>query len=75
MQRDLAALEEQVASISSTASQLVEHFPHTFDHISAKNDAVVEAWNSLLEEAATRKDRLSQTENLQTYLKDYREIR
>ncbi|XP_022090941.1 spectrin beta chain, non-erythrocytic 5-like isoform X2 [Acanthaster planci] len=74
LERDLAALEEQVASVSTAAAQLVERFPHAFDRISHKNDTVVEAWNLLLEEAATRRDRLAQAEQLQTYLNDYREM-
>ncbi len=71
----MAALEEQVESISNAAAELVEQFPDAFEHISANNDTVVGAWNALLEKAATRKDRLVQAEQLQTYFNDYREFR
>ncbi|XP_071480964.1 spectrin beta chain-like [Diadema antillarum] len=73
-ERDLAAVEEKVNSMSTMAAELVERYPDAYQHISDENDSMVTAWNVLLEQAAVRKDRLSQAEQLQLYFDEFREL-
>ena len=73
-QQDLAAINDQVESITKEAERLVSQFPDAQDHISVKHEEMVDAWNKLLEKSATRKDKLRQAEHLQNYFDDYREL-
>ncbi|XP_078000869.1 spectrin beta chain, non-erythrocytic 5-like isoform X3 [Glandiceps talaboti] len=74
IERDLAALGDQVESLCNNAEQLTEVYPESSDRILGKREEVVQCWNLLLEKADQRKDKLSQSEQLQSYFDNYREL-
>ncbi|XP_053397817.1 spectrin alpha chain, non-erythrocytic 1-like isoform X2 [Mercenaria mercenaria] len=74
LERDLAAISEQVESITKEAERLISQFPDAQEHIAAKHEEMVQAWNILVEKAAMRKEKLNQAEQLQLYFNDYREL-
>jgi spectrin beta len=53
---------------------LISQFPDAQEHIAAKHEEMVQAWNILVEKAAMRKEKLNQAEQLQMYFNDYREL-
>lgn len=73
-QRDLAAISEQVETITKEAERLIGLFPDAQEHIAAKHEEMVQAWNGLVEKATHRKEKLHQAEQLQMYFNDYREL-
>ena len=74
MQQDLAAISEQVETVTKDAERLLEQFPDAQEHIHSKHEEMVHVWNQLLEEAGQRKDKLQSALNLQKYFNDYREL-
>ena len=73
-QRDLAAISEQVESITKEAERLIAQFPDAQEHIASKHEEMVQSWNILVEKATQRKNKLNQAEQLQLYFNDYREL-
>ncbi|CAG2161762.1 unnamed protein product, partial [Oppiella nova] len=73
-ERDLAAVREQVEALLEEAKRLASLFPDASEHIFAKNDEVRESWNELLQRSAQRRHHLLETETLQTYFDEYREL-
>ncbi|CAG2101158.1 unnamed protein product [Medioppia subpectinata] len=73
-ERDLAAVREQVEALLEEAKRLASLFPDASEHIFAKNDEVRESWNELLKRSAQRRHHLLETETLQTYFDEYREL-
>ncbi|XP_012530663.2 spectrin alpha chain isoform X3 [Monomorium pharaonis] len=71
---DLAAVKEQVESLMEEASRLIELFPDARIHINVKHQEAEAAWAELLEQAAQRRNKLAQAEQLQAYLGEYREL-
>ena len=74
LQQDLAAINEQVDAITKEAERLMGLFPDAQEHIAAKHEELVQAWNSLLEKSSSRRNKLEQAEQLQMYFNDYREL-
>ncbi len=74
LQQDLAAISEQVETVTKDAQRLLEQFPDAQEHIHSKHEEMVQTWNLLLEKAAQRKDKLQSALNLQMYFNDYREL-
>ena len=74
LQQDLAAISQQVETITGEAERLLVQFPDAQEHIHGKHEEMVEAWNLLLEKAQSRKDRLNMAETLQKYFNDYRNL-
>ncbi|PVD25646.1 hypothetical protein C0Q70_13305 [Pomacea canaliculata] len=74
LERDLAAISKQVESITQEAERLIVHFPDAQQHIAAKHEEMVKAWNGLVEKSTIRKEKLVQAEQLQMYFNDYREL-
>ncbi|KAL4238363.1 Spectrin beta chain [Mactra antiquata] len=74
LERDLAAISEQVESITKEAERLISQFPDAQEHIAAKHEEMVQSWNILVEKASMRKEKLNQAEQLQLYFNDYREL-
>ncbi|XP_070576983.1 spectrin beta chain, non-erythrocytic 5-like isoform X4 [Ptychodera flava] len=74
IERDLAALGEQVEATCNNAEHLVQLYPESSDRIMVKREEVVQSWNTLLEKADQRKDKLCQSEQLQSYFDNYREL-
>jgi len=71
-ERDLQAISEQVESITATAQALLQSFPDAQEHIASKHEEMVTCWNTLLDKAKLRKERLHQAESVQLYFDDYR---
>ncbi|XP_076180871.1 spectrin beta chain, non-erythrocytic 5 kst isoform X3 [Ptiloglossa arizonensis] len=71
---DLGAVKEQVELLMDEASRLIELFPDARIHIDVKHQEAEAAWNELLEKAAQRRSKLSQAEQLQSYLGEYRDL-
>ncbi|KAL8620004.1 hypothetical protein ACOMHN_015286 [Nucella lapillus] len=74
MERDLAAISEQVETITKEAERLIGLYPDAQEHIAAKHEEMVQAWNGLVEKATHRKEKLTQAQSLQMYFNDYREL-
>lgn len=74
IQRDLAAISEQVETITKEAENLLAHYPDAQEHVAAKHEEMVQAWNSLVEKSTLRKEKLQQAQQLQMYFNDYREL-
>lgn len=70
----MAAISEQVESITKEAERLIGQFPDAQEHIASKHEEMVQAWNILVEKATLRKDKLHQAEQLQLYFNEYREL-
>ena len=73
-EQDLAAISSKVENITAEAEKLLLQFPDAQEHIASKHEEMVRAWNTLLEKAQTRKDKLQVAESLQMYFNDYREL-
>ncbi|KAK7105089.1 spectrin beta chain, non-erythrocytic 5-like isoform X3 [Littorina saxatilis] len=74
LERDLAAISEQVETITKEAERLIGSFPDAQEHIALKHEEMVHSWNTLVEKATHRKEKLNQAEQLQMYFNDYREL-
>ncbi|XP_041352702.1 spectrin beta chain, non-erythrocytic 5-like isoform X2 [Gigantopelta aegis] len=74
LERDLAAISEQVETITKEAERLIGLFPDAQEHIAAKHEEMVQSWNNLVEKSTKRKEKLQQAEQLQMYFNDYREL-
>ena len=70
----MAAISDQVESITKEAERLIGTFPDAQEHIAAKHEEMVGAWNTLVEKAGHRKEKLTQAEQLQMYFNDFREL-
>nr|XP_022333961.1 spectrin alpha chain, non-erythrocytic 1-like isoform X4 [Crassostrea virginica] len=73
-ERDLAAISEQVESITKEAERLIGQYPDAQEHIAVKHEEMVQSWNILVEKASQRKEKLQQADQLQLYFNDYREL-
>ena len=74
-QRDLAALEKKVETLSQEASRLAGSYPDSASHVMWKEREVGRAWQRLLARSQARKNKLVQAEQLQRYLNDFRDLR
>ena len=70
----MAAISDQVEIITKEAERLIATFPDAQEHIAAKHEEMVGAWNTLVERGGHRKEKLTQAEQLQMYFNDYREL-
>ncbi|KAL1131759.1 hypothetical protein AAG570_011372 [Ranatra chinensis] len=73
-QADLAAVKEQVESVTEVGGRLAGLFPDAREHIEAKHEEVLDAWALLLEKAEERKNNLQQAEQSQAYFDEHREL-
>ena len=73
-QRDLKALGEKVSSLSQDADMLMDKLPQNRKHFSEQKQMIIEAWKKLQQRASSKKSVLSQSEGLQTFLNDYRDL-
>jgi len=71
---DLAAVKEQVESVTEEAGRLASLFPDAREHIAVKHEDTQDAWGDLLEKSAQRRDKLQQAEQLQAYFDEYRDL-
>merc|ERR1719341_2965704 len=73
-QRDLAAIQQQVAAVEKEASILCELFPDAAAHIEAKREDTGMAVVNLLQMSAARDEKLKQNQQIQRYFDDYSEV-
>ncbi|XP_068689103.1 spectrin beta chain-like isoform X1 [Montipora foliosa] len=73
-QLDLKALGEKVESIAHEAEDLASRFPEGQEQLTEQRDEVVSTWRRLQEKASSKKSNLTQSEELQKYLNDFRDL-
>ncbi|VDM96402.1 unnamed protein product [Thelazia callipaeda] len=73
-ERDLAALDAKMNSLSAEAERLVQVHPDRADAIYAKMNEAKEQWAALRKKAQARKDGLDRSYNLHRFLADYRDL-
>lgn len=73
-QLDLKALGEKVESIAHEAEDLASRFPEGQGHLAEQRDDVVSSWRRLQEKASSKKSNLTQSEELQKFLNDFRDL-
>lgn len=64
----------QVNSLGETAERLIQSHPEAVDDIQEKCTELNTAWSSLVGRADQRKDKLSNSHDLQRFLSDFRYI-
>ena len=74
LQRDLAAIKEQVESVEKEADVLCELFPDAAAHIQSKREYLTESMRNLITLSQEREDKLQQNQQIQRYFDDYREL-
>uniref|UniRef100_UPI00358EF662 spectrin alpha chain, non-erythrocytic 1 isoform X2 n=1 Tax=Myxine glutinosa TaxID=7769 RepID=UPI00358EF662 len=72
--RDLAALGDKVGSLEETADRLMQSHPEATEDVQEKRAELTEAWSSLVQRANERKNRLSDSHDLQRFLTDFRDL-
>ncbi|XP_014672524.1 PREDICTED: spectrin alpha chain-like [Priapulus caudatus] len=73
-EQDLHAVGEQVDSVKQTAARLGGEFPDAAEHIRSKQEEAGDAWSALLAQTEQKKSKLVESENLQSYFSDFREL-
>ncbi|CAH1792768.1 unnamed protein product [Owenia fusiformis] len=71
---DVAAIGEQVGTITKEASRLCNTFPDAQEHIKTKQEDMISDYQQLTEKTAQRNLKLKQAEQLQMYFNDYRDL-
>ncbi|XP_055376264.1 spectrin beta chain, non-erythrocytic 1 isoform X2 [Condylostylus longicornis] len=71
---EITAIKKQVETVLEEAKKLGEQYPDAKEHIEVKKEETVEAWQDLSEKVELRKNKLHQTEQLQSYFDEYREL-
>ncbi|XP_074649217.1 spectrin beta chain-like isoform X2 [Tubulanus polymorphus] len=76
-ERDLAAVGEKVENLTKESKKLQDHFTDNRDakdRIHSKHIQYIQAWNTLLDKASSRGQKLMKAKELQVYFDDYREL-
>ncbi|KAI1882449.1 hypothetical protein AGOR_G00250870 [Albula goreensis] len=73
-ERDLAALGDKVNSLGETADRLMQTHQEAVDDITEKRKELNTAWTSLVGRADQRKEKLSNSHDLQRFLSDFRDL-
>lgn len=71
---ELSAVKEQVEAVNEEARRLAEIYPDAKEHIEVKREEMIELWTELVEKTVARKDKLKQSEQLQAYFDEYRDL-
>ncbi|XP_033642967.1 spectrin alpha chain, non-erythrocytic 1-like isoform X2 [Asterias rubens] len=74
LERDLNALGHQVNKLDETATRLIQTHPDQAEPITEKCQEIDAAWNNLQQRANDRKNKLTDSYDLQRYLSDYRDL-
>ncbi|KAK3088368.1 hypothetical protein FSP39_018301 [Pinctada imbricata] len=74
VERDLAALEEKIDSLSSEADRLQSIHSGQADQINTKQREIVDNWERLRSKGADRKARLDDSYYLHRFLADFRDL-
>ena len=60
--------------MSQEAEDLVSRFPEGQEHLMEQRDEVLSSWRRLQEKASSKKSNLTQSEELQKFLNDFRDL-
>lgn len=71
---ELNAVKEQVEAVTEEARRLEEIYPDAKEHIEVKREETIELWSDLLDKTIARKEKLKQSEQLQAYFDEYRDL-
>ncbi|XP_066294875.1 spectrin alpha chain, non-erythrocytic 1-like isoform X22 [Branchiostoma lanceolatum] len=74
VERDLAALEDKVTTLSAEADRLQSAHPDSAEDIGTKKDEVLTAWDRIKTKGEERKSRLNDSYRLQRFLADHRDL-
>lgn len=75
VERDLAALEDKVATLSSEADRLAGiHQPEHAQQIRSKRAEILQSWEGLTAKAKERRSKLDESYFLHRFLADYRDL-
>jgi len=74
VERDLAALEEKVSTLSDEADRLQDIHKDQAGQIQDKKSEIVANWEQLKTKASSRRTRLDETYYLQRFLSDFRDL-
>ncbi|XP_022101019.1 spectrin alpha chain, non-erythrocytic 1-like isoform X4 [Acanthaster planci] len=74
LERDLNALGSQVNKLDETATRLIQTHPDQAEPITEKCQDIDAAWNNLQQRANDRKNKLTDSYDLQRFLSDYRDL-
>jgi len=73
-ERDLAALDEKIRTIDEQGRKLMKNHPDSAETISHKQDEIHSEWTQLKRKAQLRKEKLTDSYDLQRYLSDFRDL-
>ena len=74
IERDLAALADKVAGLQSEASRLADSGKSSSEQLNPKLEELSGHWSNLLQKAQQRKQRLTESHKLQSYMSDHRDL-
>lgn len=74
VERELAALEEKVTTLTAEADRLKEIHTNQAPEIEDKKTEISENWEKLKTKASERKDKLDESYQLQRFLADFRDL-
>ena len=74
-QRDLAALNDKVKTLSKECKRLCDTYPESSVHVNDKENDVLLVWEKLLGRSKARKDKLIEAEQLQRFLNNFRDLK
>lgn len=74
VERDLAALEEKISTLSKEAERLMDSHKDQAEQISNKQTEIADNWEKLKNKGADRKARLDDSYYLHRFLADYRDL-
>ncbi|XP_071821753.1 spectrin alpha chain, non-erythrocytic 1-like isoform X5 [Apostichopus japonicus] len=74
LERDLNALEDKVTVLCEEADRLESSHPDSTLDIQSKKDEIANNWENLRSKADDRKVKLDESQKLQRFLTDYREL-
>ncbi|XP_077987102.1 spectrin alpha chain, non-erythrocytic 1-like isoform X2 [Glandiceps talaboti] len=74
LERDLAALDDKVTTLTAEADRLQEIHPDNAPEILSKKEEINTNWNQLTTKASDRKTRLEDSYKLHRFLADFRDL-
>ncbi|ESO09912.1 hypothetical protein HELRODRAFT_156368 [Helobdella robusta] len=74
LERDLAAINEKVKDLDSTAARLMQTHPDQAQTIFDHQAEILDKWNSLVKNSDSRKAKLLDSYDLQRFLSDFRDL-
>ena len=75
IQRDLKVLGKSIEVLSQEASRLSGLYPESADLVITIEKETGDVWNRLMSRTEARKRKLSEAEQLQLFLNEYRDLR